>query len=180
MKKEILFFTEDPPKDKAAIHVWFSKTDLPHEKLLKELLGRYLGEAPKDLATTPEGKLYLPDQSLYFNLSDSDGWLAVAFSWQQAIGIDVERVYPIDEMDQVVLNCFSSREQEYVKEKDSLVRFWQIWNRKEACCKARGVGLQDNMKEWDCFGEEWVSVKDTWVKSLSLQDSFSGAVAICK
>lgn len=180
MKKEILFFAEDPPRDKNAIHVWFGQTDLPHEEFLRGLVGRYLGAAPKDLATTSEGKLYLPDQSLYFNLSDSDGWLAVAFSWKKAIGIDIERVYPIDEMDQVVVNCFSSREQEYVKEKDSLVRFWEIWNRKEACCKARGVGLQDNMKEWDCFGDGWVPVKDTWVRSLSLNSSFSGAVAICK
>jgi len=178
VKKKVLFFENKPPEDKTAIHVWVGKADLPHEKLLCHWLGTYLGASPIELSKTSTGKPYLPSSPLHFNLSDSDDWLAIAFSWEAPVGIDIETIRPIDGMEQLILDCFSSKEQAYVKQKDTLVRFWEIWNRKEACFKALGLGLQDNMADWDCSGNGWVSVNNTWVSSMPMKYNLSAAVAI--
>lgn len=178
MKKDVLFFTTTPPEDQTAIHIWLGKSDLPHEELLSHWIGKYLGFSPPILSTTPTGKPYLADSPLHFNLSDSGGWIAIAFSWEGPVGIDLETIRPIEGMDQLILDCFSPREQSYVNEKDTLLRFWEIWNRKEACLKAKGLGLQDNMAKWDCFGNDWIYVNQVWVHSLPIKDNLSTAVAI--
>jgi phosphopantetheinyl transferase len=180
MKKRVLFFAQKPPEDKNAIHIWVGKAALPHEELLCRLIGLYLGSPPSKLTSGPGGKPYLPDSPLHFNLSDSEDWLAIAFHWGTPVGIDLEVIRPIEEMDPLILNCFSKREQVYVREKETLARFWEIWNRKEACLKALGLGLQDRMAEWDCFGKNWVEVKDVWVSSCPMKHNLSAAVAFSK
>jgi len=178
VEKKVLFFTEQPPVDREAIHIWLGKTALPHEQSLRRLIGQYLGAPPPQMVTGPTGKLYLPDSPLHFNLSDADDWIAMAFSWEAPVGIDIETIRPIEGMEQVITDCFSPKEQAYVQEKDTLVRFWQIWNRKEACLKALGLGLQDDMRSWDCSGQDWISVDKVWVRSLPAPHNLSAAVAI--
>lgn len=180
MKKEVIFFTETPPDDKTAIHVWLGQSTLPHQKLLKQFLKLYLGTSPSRLAKNPNGKLYLPRSPLHFNLSDCDEWTAIAFSWEGPIGIDIETIRPIEEIEQILLDHFSAKERDYINSSAThrCERFWEIWNRKEACFKALGLGLQDNMQEWDCSGEGWIFVDKVWVRSLPLRGNLSTAIAI--
>ena len=180
MKKKILLFTEEPPADRSAIHIWLGKSELPHEKCLSQLIERYLGFSPLRIETTPTGKPYLPNSPLSFNLSDTEDWLAVAFSWEAPIGIDIEVIRPIEEMEGLMVDCFSPREQAYVKSQNSVERFWEIWTRKEAYCKALGLGLQDQMNRLDCYGKGWILVNNVWVRSFFMKENFSAAVAICQ
>ncbi len=168
----IRFFFKTLPKDPKSLHIWVGKTSLPHDQLIVQLTGQNL-----PVAKSQNGKPYFPDSSLHFNLSDSEDRLAIAFSWRHPVGIDMEVIRPIEGMDQLIQDCFSAREQAYVKEKETLIRFWQIWNRKEACFKALGLGLQDHMDDWDCFGNGWISVKGIRVRSLPIQENLSIAVA---
>jgi len=172
MQKEIRFFKKQLPKDKDAIHIWIGKSDLPHDRLISQLIGQNL-----DIKALPSGKPYFLNSSLYFNLSDTEDWIAIAFSWQVPIGIDIETIRPVEGMDRLISDYFSSKEQAYVKEKDALTRFWKIWNRKEACLKTLGLGLQDNMARWDCLGDGWIFVNNVWVQSLSIKNNLSGAIA---
>lgn len=182
MNKQVIFFTEKPPEDKTAIHIWLGRSDLSHEQLLRGILSQYLGSTAFQLAATPAGKLYLVDIPLHFNLSDCKDWLAIAFSWEAPVGIDIEEIYPIEKMEQLILDCFAIQEKDYVhsakNEGEALVRFWEIWNRKEACFKAMGLGLQDKMDEWDCAGSDWILVKGVWVRSIPVKQPLSAAVAI--
>ncbi|MCK4934333.1 MAG: 4'-phosphopantetheinyl transferase superfamily protein [Simkaniaceae bacterium] len=178
MQKKILFFTQNPPLDKDAIHIWMGKTKLSHEMQLRHLLELYLGFPPPKFVTNSKGKLYLPDSPLHFNLSDSKEWLAIAFSWEAPVGIDIETIRPIEEMDQFIIDYFSKEEQAYIKEKDSIVRLFEIWSRKEACFKAMGIGLQDDMDRWNCCGKDWIFVNEVWVKSLPIGNNLAAAVAI--
>ncbi len=184
MKKTVLFFTEKPPLDNQAIHIWLGKTTLSHEEHLCHILKLYLGSSPIKLSKSPTGKLYLANSSLHFNLSDSEDWLAIALSWEAPVGIDIETLRPLEEMKQMVEDYFSLKEQSYVYPKkaiskeETLARFWEIWNRKEACFKALGSGLQDEMNRWDCFGNDWVFVNRVWVRSVRVNHPLSAAVAI--
>jgi hypothetical protein len=172
MRKAIQFFSHTLPKDQDPIHVWVGKSPLPHDQLIVQLAGHH-----HPIEKSPAGKPYFPSESIHFNLSDTEDWLAVVFSWQTPVGIDIELIRPIDGMDQMILDCFSAKEQAYVKEKNILLRFWEIWNRKEACFKALGLGLQDNMASWECLGPDWTLVNRVWVRSLPLKNNLSGAVA---
>lgn len=180
VEKEVLFFDRKPPKNQTAIHLWLGKETYSHDEHLNQILKEYLGVSVFKLATSPKGKRYLPDFPLHFNLSDSDGWLAIAFSWETPIGIDIESMRPIEGMNQIIHDSFSPDEQAYVQfsDEDKVSRFWEIWSRKEACLKALGIGLQDEMSQWDCFGNGWVNVNKTWVKSIPVNHPLSVAIAI--
>lgn len=181
MKKPVLLFTDAPPEDKTALHVWIGKATLSHQEHLQQILRKYLKGAPLKLESNAAGKPFLPGIPLYFNLSDAEDWLAIVLSWEAPVGIDIEIVRPIEGMDQLITDCFAPREQAYVNAsgKGRDLRFWQIWNRKEACFKALGLGLQDRMKEWDCFGDDWIHVNKVWVRSIPVKSPLSTAVAIC-
>ena len=180
VKKEIIFFDQKPPKDQSAIHIWLGKEEVSHDMHLRQILKEYLGVSSFKLITSSKGKQHLQDFPLHFNLSDSHGWLAIALSWEAPVGIDIESIRPIEEMDQMTQDYFSLDEQKYVKDSknESLLRFWEVWSRKEACLKALGIGLQDHMDKWDCFGKGWILVNDIWVRSVPTQKDLSLAVAI--
>ena len=184
MQKKVVFFTQKPPEDKKAIHIWLGRVTCSHEQHLCRILKQYLGSSPINLAASPTGKLYLPNSPLHFNLSDSEDWVAVALSWEAPVGIDIEKIRPIEGMEQIVEDCFSSKERDYlypkktISKKEMLHRFWEIWNRKEACFKALGSGLQDEMNRWDCSGDGWIFVNNLCVRSVPVKHHLSAAVAI--
>jgi len=180
MNQKIIFFKETPPQDKTAIHVWFGTQEVSHEESLLSVLKKYFDTPLPPLAKTAEGKLYLPNSPLHFNLSDTEGYLAIVLSWQAPVGIDIEQIREVEEIDSLIANYFSPEEQAYIKKEDTLIRFWEIWNRKEAVCKALGIGLQNDLSSWDCLGKEWILVHNVWVHSIQIREGISSAIAICK
>jgi 4'-phosphopantetheinyl transferase len=118
--------------------------------LLRTILGRYLGIAPKELAFERGlyGKLALDsrtaDGSLSFNLSYSHGLALYAVARDQEVGVDVERLR--DRLLHVELaeRYFSAPERAELRglPGDSTARgFFNGWTRKEAYIKALGTGL---------------------------------------
>ena len=179
MRRRVLFFSQDSHKNKIEIHVWFGRLKFSPETHLTKLLNVYFPTLPElSIKKNINGKPYLPNFPLHFNLSHSEKWIAIAFTQKNPIGIDIEVVQSIEDMEQLMTTCFSTREQAYVREKNSLFRFWEIWSKKEACFKALGVGLQDNARDWDCFGHEWTFVQKVWVKSLHIKKSLALAISI--
>jgi 4'-phosphopantetheinyl transferase len=113
--------------------------------LLRVLLGLYLDVRPSSirLAAGPAGKPLL-SRGIRFNLSHSEGIAAYALAADREVGIDVERVRPIENLAAVMRSSFTARECAAVErlsaeERDSA--FCAQWTRKEAYVKARGVGL---------------------------------------
>src|SRR5207302_8362099 len=84
--------------------------------LLRMILGRYLNIEPARLSFTCElrGKPALAGtldgRTLHFNLSHSDGLALFAVARQFPLGVDVERIRPIPEIDQIAGKFFSARE----------------------------------------------------------------------
>src|SRR6185312_3642180 len=113
---------------------------------LRMLLARYLRKQPKDLQFLlgREGKPALVPESagetLSFNLSHSQDVAVFAFGWHRNIGVDVERVRPDVEYEDIARHHFSAGE---IQSLASLPRqkrvegFFLCWTRKEAYIKAR-------------------------------------------
>jgi 4'-phosphopantetheinyl transferase len=119
--------------------------------LLRELLGKYLHQAPTGLEFSygEHGKPSLSggnaSSGLCFNLSHSAGLVVYAIAKERNLGIDVEHVRPESAGDDIAERYFSSREVSDLRTLPPEARvegFFHCWTRKEAYLKATGMGLQ--------------------------------------
>ncbi len=120
---------------------------------LRQRLGDYLALAPESLRFRygKHGKPEIdpalqPDRSLWFNTSHSGGMALLAFSWDGAIGVDLEA--PRSMSDHHVLKLaqrfFLAPEVDALERVNGAERsalFLRYWTCKEAYLKATGVGL---------------------------------------
>jgi 4'-phosphopantetheinyl transferase len=117
---------------------------------LRTVLARYLAIAPSDVRFS-YGRYLKPlldrayhKRSLSFNLTHRRAIALAAVTRTMAVGIDVEMVEPVDDLEGLAARFFSEREREVlsaVAEAERLNAFLTAWTRKEAYLKARGVGL---------------------------------------
>jgi len=80
-----------------------------------------------------------------FSLSHSEDLALVALADDGEIGVDLERVRPLPDLDTLARQCLTAhecRELEAVAPGDRSRALLQRWTRKEACLKALGTGLQ--------------------------------------
>jgi 4'-phosphopantetheinyl transferase len=118
--------------------------------ILRRILGRYLGIEPCLLKffRGAFGKLYLPNdlnsRLINFNISHSGTIALFAFTRNREIGVDVEKVRPIANMDQISKLFFSKRENtvfQMLPSSQKTKAFYNCWVRKEAFIKAMGMGM---------------------------------------
>lgn len=122
--------------------------------LLRKVLAYYTGtpSASLEFARRAEGKPYLVNSPLYFNLSHSGNFAALAVSAAGEIGIDIEtirprnflaiaeRYYHADELKQLLATPETEREP----------LFFKLWTLKEAFFKATGGGISSGLDK-ACF-----------------------------
>lgn len=111
--------------------------------VLRSLLGQYLSCDPESLRFVygANGKPALDDATLRFNLSHSDDLMLLAVCADREVGIDVEHIHPIANMNGIAVRFFSAPEaaQFYaLSDAEKVTAFFNIWTRKEAFVKARG------------------------------------------
>jgi len=122
---------------------------------MRMLLGRYLHVEPADLEFVygPHGKPFLSgafaDSRLNFNLAHSENLALLAVTRAGMIGVDIERIRPMDDAGQLVGRFFSAREsstfQKLPREQKNIA-FFNLWTRKEAWLKAIGEGIEHLLK----------------------------------
>lgn len=113
---------------------------------LRRVLSMYTGRAPGelDLRETPQGKPFLADGRLAFNLSHSGDLALVAVAAAGQVGVDVERVAPRSGEMSMARSLFAPGE---IAQLESLapearrLMFCRLWTCREAVLKAAGVGL---------------------------------------
>lgn len=118
---------------------------------LRISLGEVIKQAPDQIVFSigEHGKPDLPDIGAWttFNMSHSGNIGIIAVAPRDsfgAIGVDVERVTPIDELLSLARENFTSEEYDALAkaaDDDALRLFLRCWTRKEACLKALGTGL---------------------------------------
>jgi 4'-phosphopantetheinyl transferase len=118
--------------------------------LLRVILGRYLGLKPSQLrfVYSDYGKPALAPapatRGLSFNLSHTHELALVAVTRDRQLGIDLEHIRHIPEVEQIAERFFSPQENEIIQAltgSERLEAFFQCWTCKEAYIKARGEGL---------------------------------------
>ena len=118
--------------------------------LLRIILDAYSSVAGEKL-TFCRGEFGKPElipsqnsRNLHFSVSHSQGMALFALSRGSAVGIDLEAVRPLSDLDSMIERCLSS------KEKSELIHlpfeqrqsgFFKLWTCKEAIVKASGEGL---------------------------------------
>jgi 4'-phosphopantetheinyl transferase len=121
---------------------------------LRTILSGYLGIEPNAVrfGATEEGKPYVAEGGLTFNLSHSDGLALCAITVAGQIGVDVERLRPIDDADAIVHRYFAPgevRQYQATRVPDRTAAFFSTWTRKEAYVKAVGSGLSCNLMAFE-------------------------------
>lgn len=164
--------------------------------ILRELLGRYTGANPEELdfAYADHGKPQLTSGSdLQFNLAHSDDIGLFAFSRHGPLGVDVEQVRRINNVDDLVARFFSARENDLFQKLSDDQKpgaFFNLWTRKEALLKATGEGitgglnrvevtfLEDEAARLLAIDGNPVPARDWILSSLAPAPGFVGAVAV--
>ena len=117
---------------------------------LREIAGQYLQAKPAALRFeyTTNGKPVFANEfasaGLHFNLAHSEDLVLIAVTRIGAIGVDVEWVRLVKEMDELVARFFSRREAQLFQKlgnEEKPDAFFNLWTRKEALLKATGEGI---------------------------------------
>lgn len=118
--------------------------------VLRTLLGEYLARDPRELtfAYGEQGKPTLENEGghppLAFNVAHAEGLALFAFTRTGDVGIDVERVRPIPEWEEIAAVHFSVHEiarlATYLPSQREQ-EFFKAWARHEAILKAHGAGI---------------------------------------
>lgn len=134
--------------------------------ILRRLIGRYTHLSPDKIVfdTNTWGKPMLAecmDSHMEFNVAHSKDLALYAFASNRSVGVDVEYVHPIENVDHLVANFFSDYELQVFKqipEELRLQAFFNGWTRKEAYIKGRGKGLSIPLNSFDVTLEPGESV----------------------
>jgi 4'-phosphopantetheinyl transferase len=164
--------------------------------VLRTLLGGLLAMPPAQIpfAYGPKGKPGLADSSfpIRFNASNSGNFAVYAFTEGCDIGIDVEQVRPIPEIEHIAERFFAPQETSELMalpEQDRPQAFFNCWTRKEAYIKAVGDGLSvplDSFRvtlrpgaaaEMLCLGGSIEAAKNWTMHDFAPAPGFVGAIA---
>jgi len=100
----------------------------------------------------PDLQFPRPPRPLHFNVSHSHGLALLAFADDRAVGVDIEKIRPRDNLEKLVNRFFSPTERRAFAAlpPDQRTRaFFEGWVRKEAFIKARGEGVTLGLDRFD-------------------------------
>lgn len=125
--------------------------------LLRDVTSSLTGDSREGLniRLDKHGKPFIPDGPA-FNLSHSGSIVLIGVCEQPFVGVDIEAVRCIDDMESLASMCFSADELNRfysLPREDRTGAFFRIWTRKEALVKAIGKGLKIDLKTFSVSPE---------------------------
>lgn len=160
--------------------------------LLRRCLGRALGLAAEDLVFEYEatGRPYLVgvDAAPDFNVSHSEDAVLIAISSVGRVGVDIEAIRAIDNLDRMAAQVMHPVEWQSftgLSKDQRIAHFFRLWTRKEALLKARGVGLSVDPRSvligLAASGEDIscrVGSTPSVIRSVPAPDGFAAAICV--
>ncbi|NJO31982.1 MAG: 4'-phosphopantetheinyl transferase superfamily protein [Rhodospirillales bacterium] len=112
---------------------------------LRSLLALAVDCRPADLTfcVNPHGKPTLQGHDIQFNVTHSGDFIVHALTRAQLVGVDVERIRPLDDVDSIA-SSFAPEEVADMRQLPKATRhvtFFTLWTCKEAYMKGVGKGL---------------------------------------
>jgi 4'-phosphopantetheinyl transferase len=126
---------------------------------------------------TSNGKPYLQKQNLWFNVSHTIHFCAMAVSFIGDVGVDLEHIdITIDYV--ALLDFFASNDEKlWVMKKNSIKRFYQLWTAKEALIKQLGKKIDNvNFPHLIIHNKEF-SFYNKKIYTLNLQNQY--VLSVC-
>ena len=171
----------------SAVQIWFARLDTNpalidefEATLSPRVLSRATGLSPASLAFTLNdfGKPYLQN-SLQFNLSHSEDLVALGLVDQREIGVDVEFVRPMPNLEDIAASVYTPGELASLLQAPGADRerlFFRYRTRKESYIKAIGKGLSIPLNTFDT---RFPRIENWWIQDLaSVPAGYSGAVTV--
>ncbi len=161
--------------------------------IVRLILGGYLSELPQNIKIhiDPRGKPYLTNTELSFNISHSGENLLCACGLFQHIGVDIQEIYEVSNLNWIIERYFSPKEKEYLTRLPSISKesFFELWSAKEAFLKAVGSGFRSHPQQFSLLPDQdnpsryTVSIpqykEQVWVvKTLDVQKGSKAAAAV--
>ncbi len=134
------------------------------------ILAAYLGCAPEEvrLARAAQGKPMLAEDAarLHFNVTRRGDLALLAAASDRAVGIDLEIVRPLPDMDALIRGICTPQEQAALQPLDPAARdvaFYRLWTGKEAYLKLHGWGLAVEPHTIGVDAADVVACSTAWV-----------------
>lgn len=119
--------------------------------ILRRILGKCLEADPAELRfnCNAQGKPFLEDGRLEFNVSHSRDRLLIAVTAGRAVGVDIEFRRSGLNMASIARRWFAPEEQAFFQTLENPERiFFDIWAKKEAYVKALGLGIYKELSSF--------------------------------
>jgi len=165
--------------------------------LLREILGGYLSLPGAAVALGEDGqgkpRLATGPDDVRFNLSHSGSMGVVAVARGQDVGVDVEGIRSLPDLDTLAETCFTDGERAALRglpEPERLQAFFAGWTRKEAFLKLCGEGLRRSLQSFEVSLDPVAPARLLWLAGepdassrytlLTLRPApgFAGAIAV--
>lgn len=176
------------------IHIWeIPENTMSPQEIQKTLLSGYLNIKPAEvkIGRQAKGKPYsIDDPALFFNMSNSGNKTVFAFTRDSELGVDIELIRKLHDLDQMIEVNFTSNEIQFINnnKEDRLKRFFKFWTVKEAYLKAIGEGMRlppDNLEftveknEFKFQSARGIFESNQWIfKNLDIENDYVGTLAI--
>lgn len=163
--------------------------------ILRRVLSGYVDCPPNGLnfSKTGSGKPHLGPgigkSDLRFNMADSTGAVLIAVSTDAEVGVDIEAVRAVKDLEALARRYFHAAETAALLALDPALRltaFLRCWTRKEAIMKADGAGMSLGLDRLDVgFAplppsglEIDIDGRRFWVADLAVGDAYCASVAL--
>ena len=151
-------------------------------RALRILLAEHLGVRKDQMRflKRENGKPYLESASLFFNVSHSKGWAAIAITREGEVGVDLEETSRILSFSELASQFFSRAEGEIffsLSENKQRELFYRLWTRKEAFLKAKGTGITKGLDYYEMIAGEGQRLEREGFQVLDLQKAPAGYFA---
>ncbi|MBE9572639.1 MAG: 4'-phosphopantetheinyl transferase superfamily protein [Proteobacteria bacterium] len=168
-----------------AEHFYFEKdrrSFIITHAMLRKILGGYLKTDPRNVefiyGIYGKPSVVVDHNKISFNMSGSFEVSVFAFACGRQVGVDVEYIRPMDDVQSIVSNFFSPGEKsafEAVEENQRLKAFFNCWTRKEAYLKALGKGLRQPLDSFEVSLGPGTAPRLIWVRD-NAQEVFKWSI----
>lgn len=170
--------------------------------ILRTILACYVSIDPINIQINygKHGKPFLDSigtkSNIQFNLSHSKNILVIAISLGQSVGVDIEKIRKLADLDMLVATICSQHEKDQFKklpDTEKLLSFFRCWTRKEAYIKAIGTGLhtpldqltvpltsKDHGQAFTIYNEELQGYSEVILKPISAVTGYEIALCVNK